>query len=47
LVLVLITASGLLGVQGPDRAAVDHYLAVISLALPIAVYIWNKNNKPT
>ena len=46
LVLVLIAASGLLGVQGPDRAAVDHYLTVISLALPIAVYIWNKNNKP-
>lgn len=46
LVLVLVAASGLLGVQGPDRAAVDHYLTVISLALPIAVYIWNKNNKP-
>jgi hypothetical protein len=44
LVLVLIAASGLLGVQGPDRAAVDHYLTVISLALPIALYIWN--NKP-
>jgi hypothetical protein len=46
LVLVAIVASGLLGLQGPDRAAVDHYLTVISVALPIAVYIWNKQNKP-
>ena len=46
LVLVTIVASGLMGVQGPDRAAVDHYLAVISVALPIAVYVWNKQNKP-
>jgi hypothetical protein len=45
LVLVLIVASGLLGIQGPDRAAVDHYLTVIGVALPIAVYLWNKQNK--
>jgi hypothetical protein len=46
LVLVAIVASGLLGVQGPDRAAVDHYLTVMSVALPVAVLIWNKQNKP-
>ncbi len=46
LVLVAIVASGLLGVQGPDRATVDHYLTVIGVALPIAVLIWNKQNKP-
>jgi hypothetical protein len=40
LVLVAIAASGLLGVQGPDRAAVDHYLNVIGVALSIAVLIW-------
>ena len=33
LVLVAIIASGLLGVQGPDRVAVDHYLTVIVAAL--------------
>jgi len=43
LVLVAILMSGLLGVQGPDRAAVDHYLTVIGVALTIAVLIWNKN----
>jgi len=46
LVLVAIVASGLLGVQGPDRAAVDHYLTVMSVALPVAVLIWSKQNKP-
>jgi len=46
LVLVAIVASGLLGVQGPDRAAVDHYLTVMSVALSVAVLIWNKQNKP-
>jgi hypothetical protein len=43
LVLVAIAASGLMGVQGPDRAVVDHYLTVLSFALPIAVLIWNWN----
>jgi hypothetical protein len=42
LVLVAIMTSALLGVQGPDRATVDHYLAVLSFALPIAVLIWSK-----
>lgn len=42
LVLVAIVTSGLLGVQGPDRATVDHYLTVLSFALPIAVLIWSK-----
>jgi len=46
LVLVAVVAAGLLGVQGPDRAAVDHYLTVIGVALTIAVLIWNKQNKP-
>ena len=46
LVLVAIVASGLLGVQGPDRAVVDHYLTVMSVALSVAVLIWNKQNKP-
>ncbi len=41
LVLVAIFTSGLLGVQGPDRAAVDHYLTVIGFALSIALLIWN------
>ena len=45
-VLVAIVTSGLLGVEGPDRAAVDHYLTVLSFALPIAVFIWAKQNKP-
>jgi hypothetical protein len=40
LVLLAFGTAGLLGVQGPDRAAVDHYLTVISLALSIAVLIW-------
>jgi hypothetical protein len=46
LALVAIVASGLLGVQGPDRAAVDHYLTVIGVALTVAVLIWDKQNKP-
>ena len=45
LVLVAIITSGLLGVQGPDRAAMDHYLTVLSFALPIATLIWTKQNK--
>jgi hypothetical protein len=45
LMLVAIIASGLLGVQGPDRAAVDHYLTVLSFALPIAVLIWSWNKR--
>ncbi len=40
LVVLAIVTSGLLGVQGPDRAAVDHYVTVLSFALPIAVVIW-------
>lgn len=40
LVLVAIASAGLLGVQGPDRAAVDHYLTVLSFALSVAVLIW-------
>jgi hypothetical protein len=43
LVLVAIATSGLLGVQGPDQAAVGYYLTVIGLALTIAVIIWNWN----
>ncbi len=46
LVLVAIVASGLMGVQGPDRPTVDHYLTVMGIALPIALLIWNKRNKP-
>jgi hypothetical protein len=42
LVLVAIVASGLLGVQGPGQAAVDHYLAVIGVALAIAWRICDK-----
>jgi hypothetical protein len=44
MVLVAIVASGLLGVQGPDRAAVDHYLTVIGVALTISVLIWTKRS---
>jgi hypothetical protein len=40
LVVLAIVTSGLLGVQGPDRATVDHYLTVLSFALPIAMVIW-------
>ena len=40
LVVLAIVTSGLLGVQGPDRAAVAHYVTVLSFALPIAVVIW-------
>jgi hypothetical protein len=43
LVLVAIAAAGLLGVQGADRATVDHYLTVIGVALPIALLIWSKH----
>jgi hypothetical protein len=45
LVLVAIVTSGLLGVQGPDRATVDHYLTVLSFALAIAVIIWTWNKR--
>jgi hypothetical protein len=45
LVLVAIITSGLLGVQGPERAAMDHYLTVLSFALSIAMLIWTKQNK--
>jgi hypothetical protein len=41
LMLVAVAASGLLGVQGPDRATVDHYLTVIGVLLPIAWFLWN------
>jgi hypothetical protein len=40
LVLLAFGTAGLLGVQGSDRAAVDHYLTVIGVALSIAVLIW-------
>ena len=40
LVLVAILTSGLLGVQGPDRATVDHWATIIGVALTIAVLIW-------
>jgi hypothetical protein len=40
LVLLAFGTAGLLGVQGPDRATVDHYLTVIGVALTIAVLIW-------
>jgi hypothetical protein len=33
-----------MGVQGPDRAAVDHYLTVIGVGLAVAVLIWNGLN---
>jgi hypothetical protein len=44
LVLLAIAAAGLLGVHGPDRATVDHWLTVLSFSLTIAVLIctWNK-----
>lgn len=42
LVVVAIATSGLLGVQGPDRATVDHYLTVIAVALAIAWRICDK-----
>jgi hypothetical protein len=45
LVLVAIGTWRLLVVPEPDRAAVDHYLTVIGVALTIAVLIWNKQNK--
>jgi hypothetical protein len=46
LVLVAIGTWRLLVVPEPDRAAVDHYLTVIGVALTIAVIICNKQNKP-
>ena len=45
LVVLAIVTSGLLGVQGADRATVDHYLTVLSFALPIAVLIWTWNKQ--
>jgi hypothetical protein len=45
LVLVAIGTAGLLGVQGPDRVTVDHWLTVLSFALAIAVLVWNALNK--
>jgi len=39
LVLAAIATSGLLGVQGPDQAAVGYYLTVLSFALAVAVLI--------
>ena len=46
LVLVAIATWRLLVVPERDRAAVDHYLAVIGFGLTLAVLIWNKQNKP-
>lgn len=43
--LVAIVTSGLMGIQGTAQAVVDHYLTVIGTLLPVAVYIWNKNNQ--
>jgi hypothetical protein len=43
--MVLIAGSGLLGVQGADRATVDHILTVISTLLPIAWFIWTMHDK--
>ena len=41
LVVLAIVTSGLLGVQGPDRATVDHWATIISVGLTIAVLIWS------
>ena len=46
LMLVAFVTGGLLGVAESDRAAVDHYLAVIGVMLPIAVFIYGRWNKP-
>ena len=40
LVVLAIVTSGLLGAQGSDRAAVDHWVTIISAGLTIAVLIW-------
>jgi magnesium-transporting ATPase (P-type) len=40
LVVLAIVTSGLLGVQGPDRATVDHWATIISAGLTIAMLIW-------
>jgi hypothetical protein len=40
LVVLAIVTSGLLGVQGPDRATIDHWATIISAGLTIAVLIW-------
>jgi hypothetical protein len=45
-VLVALATWRLLVVPERDRAAVDHYLTVIGVALTIAVLIWNKQNRP-
>jgi hypothetical protein len=45
LVLLVFATAGLLAVHGPDRAAVDHYLAVMSVAVPIALVISKKQDK--
>jgi hypothetical protein len=46
LVLVATATWRLLVMPEQDWPAVDHYLTVLSFALPIAVFIWAKNNKP-
>lgn len=40
LVVLAIVTSGLLSVQGPDRATIDHWATIISAGLTIAVLIW-------
>ena len=40
MVVLAIVTSGLLGVQGLDRATVDHWATIISAGLTIAVLIW-------
>lgn len=44
LVVLAIVTSGLLGVQGSDRATVDHWATIISAGLTIAVLIWAGHN---
>ena len=45
LVLLAIATAGLLGVHGPGRATVDHWLTVLSFSLTIAVLIWTWNKR--
>jgi magnesium-transporting ATPase (P-type) len=40
LVVLAIVTSGLLDLQGPNRATIDHWATIISAGLTIAVLIW-------
>lgn len=40
LVVLAIVTPGLLAVQGPDRATIDHWATIISAGLTISVLIW-------